>query len=193
MADADDAANPRLDPGRPDPVPPHSTQPPKITIILTPDPLDVPSFSAAVADPGAGATATFVGTTRDTFRGQRTLRLEYEAYEPMAVRALRAIAEAAVGKWELRALAIGHRTGAVAVGEASVAIAASSPHRADALAAVAWAIDELKATVPIWKKEFFEGGEVWQENAEQRLLVEAERRRRVVGRGGAGGGGGGGA
>lgn len=70
-----------------------------------------------------------------------------------------------------------HRVGTVPVGDASVVIAAASPHRADALAAVAWAIDELKARVPVWKKEFFVGGGVWKENAEARALVEAARRR----------------
>lgn len=149
-----------------------------ITTLLTPDALDVPAFSAAVAHPGAGAVATFVGTTRDTWAGKPTLRLEYEAYGPMAEAALRALAQEAARRWELRGVAIGHRTGVVSVGEPSVAIAASSPHRADALAAVAWAIDELKATVPIWKKEVFVGGEVWQENAENRLL-EGGRGREV--------------
>jgi molybdopterin synthase catalytic subunit len=158
------------------PAPPAPPAPARITVRLTDQILDVPAFSAAVAHPGAGAVATFVGTTRDSFQGRPTLRLEYEAYEPMALAAMRALASSAAGRWDLKAVAIGHRTGTVGVGEASVVIATSSPHRADALAAVAWAIDELKATVPIWKKEFFAGGEVWQENAEQRLLIEAARK-----------------
>lgn len=86
-----------------------------------------------------------------------------------------AIAETASTRWDLVAITIAHRVGTVTVGQASVAIAASSPHRADALAAVAWAIDELKATVPIWKREVFVGGEVWQENAEARARVDAAR------------------
>lgn len=161
--------------------PAHPQPPPRITTLLTPHPLDLASFHAAVADPGAGAVATFVGTTRDTWDGKATLRLEYEAYAPMAEAALAKLAGAACARWPLKAFAVGHRTGVVGVGDASVAIAASSPHRADALAAVAWAIDELKATVPIWKKEVFVGGAVWQENAENRLLA------RSGGQGGEGG------
>lgn len=157
--------------GAPDP------PPCKITTLLTPHPLDVPSFSAAVGSPAAGAVSTFVGTTRDSWDGKPTLRLEYEAYAPMAEAALGALAATAAGRWGLTGFAAGHRTGTVGVGEASVVIAASSAHRADALAAVAWAIDELKATVPIWKKEVFVGGEVWQENAEGRALMMEKRQR----------------
>ena len=76
-------------------------------------------------------------------------------------------------RWDVRGVAIEHRVGPVGVGDPSVVVAASSPHRADALAAVAWAIDELKASVPIWKKEVFEGGEVWRENAEARARLAA--------------------
>ena len=84
------------------------------------------------------------------------------------------------GRWSLTKLAVAHRTGTVRVGESSVVIAASSAHRADALEATRWMIDELKATVPIWKKEFFEGGEVWKENAEQRREPREPPRRKYV-------------
>ena len=160
-------------PSRP-PVEAAQHPPPKITALLTCLPLDLPAFSAAVAHPGAGALATFVGTTRDTWNGKATLRLEYEAYAPMAEAALVKLATTAAARWGLSGFAVGHRTGAVGVGDASVVIAASSPHRADALAAVSWGIDELKATVPIWKKEVFVGGEVWLENAENRVLAGRE-------------------
>jgi len=98
------------------------------------------------------------------------IKLEYEAYVPMAMKELRKLCETAMAKWEVRRMSIWHKTGDCPVKEASVVIAVSSPHRRAALEACAWAIDELKATVPIWKKEFFEGGEVWKENAENRVV-----------------------
>ena len=125
-----------------------------------------------VADDGAGAIVTFIGTTRNTFEYEGILRnvdrLEYECYEPMAKAKMRQLCGAIRTGWDVAKIAMVHRTGTVGVGESSVVIAVSSAHRREALEATHWAIDELKATVPIWKKEFFEGGEVWQENAEQR-------------------------
>lgn len=149
---------------------------------VTPGPLDLQKLVDLVADDGAGAIATFTGTTRNTFQGKRTQRLEYEAYVPMAAKKLLELCGQACERWQLCGAAIAHRTGVVRVGEASVVIACSSPHRRDALEACHWAIDELKATVPIWKKEFFEGGEVWKENEEwraeqRRLRDEAEQTR----------------
>lgn len=141
------------------------------TVEITPDPLDLAKYTGLVADPGAGAIASFVGVTRDTFGGRAVEHLEYEAYVPMALKKLLELAAAAAARWELKGIAVAHRTGAVGVGEASVVIAASSAHRREALEAVAWAIDELKASVPVWKKEFFEGGEVWKENAESRARL----------------------
>jgi molybdopterin synthase catalytic subunit len=135
---------------------------------ITPAPLSLDALSRLVASPAAGAIVTFVGTTRDVFQGKPVDRLEYECYAPMAVKKLRELCAMARGRWSLTKLAVAHRTGTVRVGESSVVIAASSAHRADALEATRWMIDELKATVPIWKKEFFEGGEVWKENEEQR-------------------------
>lgn len=133
-------------------------------------PLDVAGILASVEDASCGAISSFVGTTRDTFQGKKVIKLEYEAYVPMAMKELRKLCETAMAKWEVRRMSIWHKTGDCPVKEASVVIAVSSPHRRAALEACAWAIDELKATVPIWKKEFFEGGEVWKENAENRVV-----------------------
>jgi molybdopterin synthase catalytic subunit len=140
---------------------------------ITPDTLDVMKYTDLVSDPGAGAIASFIGTTRNTFDGKQVERLEYEAYVPMALKKLLELCEEACTKWDLKKVAMAHRTGVVAVGEASVVLVASSAHRKEALEAVHWAIDELKATVPIWKKEFFQGGEVWKENAESRARLLA--------------------
>ena len=107
--------------------------------------------------------------------GQKVLRLEYEAYVPMAEKELRKICEQMHEKWDLIKVAVGHRVGTCPVRDASVVITASSAHRAASLEAVHWAIDELKATVPIWKKEFFEDGEIWKENAESRRLYMAKQ------------------
>ena len=130
---------------------------------------------AWVATPRAGAVATFSGVTRESFGSRRVLRLEYEAYAPMALRELKRIC-GEVLETGCERVAVVHRLGEVGVGGTSVAIAASSAHRAPALAAVQHAIDAVKASAPIWKKEFYEDGEVWKENAEweggQRRLVQ---------------------
>ena len=105
--------------------------------------------------------------TRDTFEGRRVGRLEYEGYAPMAEREMLRICESARARWSLQRMHIVHRVGVCPVGEASVLIAASSAHRREALEAVAWAIDTLKATVPIWKKEFYvDEGAAWKANKE---------------------------
>lgn len=139
-------------------------------ISVTEELLRVDTIVSRVSSTKAGAVATFSGTTRDNFNGKAVLRLEYEAYVPMAEKEMRTIAHLIRLKWpEVIKVAIVHRIGPVLLGEASVVIAVSSPHRRDALEAVDWAIDELKATVPVWKKEFYEDGEVWKENAECRF------------------------
>ncbi|KAJ3217281.1 hypothetical protein HDU67_008193 [Dinochytrium kinnereticum] len=125
----------------------------------------------AVRDDGCGAISTFSGTTRDTFKVdgvvKRVLKLEYEAYKPMAEKELHSIIVQARKTWpELAGIAISHRIGEVGIGEESVIIAVSSPHRRDSLEAVGWLIDELKRTVPIWKKEFYEDGSKWKANSE---------------------------
>lgn len=115
----------------------------------------------AVANPAAGAIVTFVGTTRRDNAGRNVLRLEYEAYEPMALAEMRKLAQEAGERWNIVRIAIAHRVGFVDIGETSVAIAVSAAHRAEAFEACRFAIDRLKEVVPIWKKEYFEGGEVW--------------------------------
>jgi len=124
-------------------------------------PIDVAAVTAAVAHPGSGATVTFIGTTRDHNDGRRVIRLEYEAYAEMALAEMRKIGESARQRWPIERIAIVHRIGAVPIGDASVVIAASAGHRRAAFEACHFAIDRLKEVVPIWKKEHFEGGEVW--------------------------------
>ena len=113
------------------------------------------------ADEGAGAVATFLGTVRNRSRDRDVLHLEYEVYEGMAEKVMAEIGDSLRAKYDLCAVAITHRVGRVAIGETSVAIAVSAPHREDALAACKEAIDTLKAEVPLWKKEVYEGGEEW--------------------------------
>jgi molybdopterin synthase catalytic subunit len=125
------------------------------------EPIDVAELERAVANPAAGAIVTFVGTTRNGNAGRRVLRLDYEAYEPMALSEMRRLSLEAGKRWEIVRIAIAHRVGTVAIGETSVAIAVAAAHRAEAFEACRFAIDRLKEVVPIWKKEYFEGGEIW--------------------------------
>jgi molybdopterin synthase catalytic subunit len=133
--------------------------------VVTSAPLDVASASDLVSAPDDGAVTTFVGLVRDHNAGRRVLWLDYEAYAPLAVKAFEQIASEAAARWSDARLAIHHRTGRVEIGEASVVIAAASPHRADAFAACRYAIERLKQIAPIWKHEHFDGGEVWIEGA----------------------------
>jgi MoaE-MoaD fusion protein len=128
---------------------------------LVAGPLDLAAVAAEVADPEAGAIATFVGTTRRTSRGRVVTHLEYDAYPEMAEAEMARIAEEVRTRHDVRAVAMAHRTGHVPLGEASVVIAVSAAHRGAAMDACREAIDTLKQTVPIWKKEVFEGGEEW--------------------------------
>jgi molybdopterin synthase catalytic subunit len=114
-----------------------------------------------VTDPEAGAIATFIGTTRNNNEGRRVLALDYDAYPEMAEKELRRIGAEASRKWPLCRIAIVHRIGPVQITQASVMIAVSSGHRDAAFAACRFAIEEIKKTVPIWKKELYEGGELW--------------------------------
>jgi len=123
--------------------------------------IDVGDVVASVGDSSAGATATFIGMTRDHNGGRVVRFLEYEAYGGMAEQEMERIGREAADRWPICKIAIVHRTGLVPIGEASVAIAVSAAHRAEAFAACRFAIDRLKERVPIWKKEHFEGGEVW--------------------------------
>jgi MoaE-MoaD fusion protein len=128
---------------------------------LTGEPLDLLAPVQEVQVEEAGAVATFVGTVRAHSRGRTVLHLDYEAFEEMAEEMLAELAESLREKHSLCAVAIHHRVGRVGIGEPSVAIAVSAPHRHDALAACREAIDTLKETIPLWKKEVYEGGEEW--------------------------------
>jgi MoaE-MoaD fusion protein len=128
---------------------------------ISAQPLDVAAVLAEAADDEAGAVASFVGTVRRHSRGRTVLHLEYEAFEEMAEPMLRSLAAELTEKHGLAKVAIHHRVGRVEIGEPSVAIAVSAAHRASALDACKEAIDTLKETIPLWKKEFYEGGEEW--------------------------------
>jgi molybdopterin synthase catalytic subunit/molybdopterin converting factor small subunit len=129
--------------------------------LLSDEPLSLDRAVDEVRDERAGAIATFTGTTRLTSRGRTVTHLEYEAYEGMAESTMRGIAEELRARYNVTDVAIHHRIGRVGVGETSVVIAVSAPHRADALAACRDAIDALKERVPLWKKEVYDGGEEW--------------------------------
>jgi molybdopterin synthase catalytic subunit len=130
-------------------------------VLLSDDPLSLDLVVEEVRSDEAGAIATFTGTTRVRSRGRTVTHLDYEAYEGMAEKVMEEIADALRARYELTAIAIHHRIGRVTIGETSVLIAVSAPHRQDALAACKDAIDELKERVPLWKKEVYEGGEEW--------------------------------
>ena len=142
---------------------------------VTTDPLDLAALVSAVTtspahtpdDPravGPGAITSFVGVVRNENAGRRVLRLEYEGYEPLALRAFERIGAETAERWAVR-MALHHRLGTLQIGEASVMIAVSSPHRADAFAACRYVIERVKQIAPVWKHEFFEGGDVWIEGA----------------------------
>ena len=141
--------------------------------------IDASVVTAAVAHPGTGATVTFLGTTRDHNDGRRVTQLEYEAYPEMALAEMRKIGEAARERWRIAGIAIVHRIGVVPIGDASVVIAVSAAHRAPAFAACHFAIDRLKEVVPIWKKEHFDGGEVWIGSQRGQQFAAAEPRPKV--------------
>jgi MoaE-MoaD fusion protein len=128
---------------------------------LVEGPIDVEAVKSEVADDRAGAIATFQGTVRSHSRGRAVVALEYEAYSGMAEKVMAEIADEVSSRYELCAVAVTHRVGRVEIGETSVAIAVSAPHRQDALSACRDVIDTLKEQVPLWKKELYEGGEEW--------------------------------
>ncbi|HEX8846496.1 MAG TPA: molybdenum cofactor biosynthesis protein MoaE [Pyrinomonadaceae bacterium] len=130
---------------------------------LTTDPIDVGAVARRNLPPECGATVTLDGYVREWTRGRRTLYLVYEAYEPMALSEMQRLGREAHAQFEITHLGIVHRTGRLEIGETSVVISVSAPHRKAAFEACEWAIRELKRTVPIWKKEFYEDGEVWVE------------------------------
>ena len=129
-------------------------------ILITHDPLDPDALTASVRGDGNGAVVTFLGSTRSSTGDRRVLRLEYEAYRPMADEMLARIAEEMRRRWPVDA-AIAHRLGRLEIGEVSLVVAVASPHRREAFEASQYCVDRIKQIVPIWKKEYFEGGEVW--------------------------------
>ncbi|MBV9852875.1 MAG: molybdopterin converting factor subunit 1 [Armatimonadetes bacterium] len=131
-------------------------------IELTQAPIDLLAVSRRVEASGCGAVVTFAGTVRDNALGNRVLYLEYEAHPPLAQKELARIAAEAEGRWGV-AVAVTHRLGRLEIGECSVAVAVAAPHREEAFEACRWVMDTLKARVPIWKKEYFEGGAHWIE------------------------------
>lgn len=130
-------------------------------IAIVTERINVQTVIDAVRLPAAGGIATFIGTTRNYAHEKEVLSLEYEAYQPMALKSMRQIADEARTRWRLHGVAIVHRLGVVGIGEESIVIAVSSSHRADAFEACRFIIDTLKKSVPIWKKERYSDGEVW--------------------------------
>jgi molybdopterin synthase catalytic subunit len=128
---------------------------------VTNQPIDLNELVRYVADAEAGAIVPFIGTTRNNNEGRKVLALDYDGYPEMAEKELARIGAEAKNQWPICKMAIVHRLGPVQIGEASVIIVVSSAHRDAAFAASRFAIEEIKKTVPIWKKEVFEGGEVW--------------------------------
>jgi molybdopterin synthase catalytic subunit len=128
---------------------------------VTEQPINLQELVRSVTDPEAGAIATFIGTTRNNNEGRKVIALNYEAYPEMAEKELARLGAEANKKWNICRMAIVHRVGPVQITEPSVIIAVSAAHREDAFAACRFAIEEIKKTVPIWKKEVYEGGEVW--------------------------------
>ena len=132
---------------------------------ITTSPLDQDALLRELDTTGVGAVAVFLGLVRDNNKGRKVLFLDYEAYDALALRGLDLIVAEVTEKWPAVRLAIHHRIGKMQIGEASVVIAAASPHRADAFAASRYAIERVKQIVPIWKHEYFDGGDVWIEGA----------------------------
>jgi len=132
-----------------------------VSVRLVREPIDVAALQATA--PADGALCLFVGVVRDHNEGRRVLRLEYEAYEEMALPLMETIAAEARRRWAVSDLRIVHRLGRLEIGDASVAVAVAAAHRGDAFEACRYAIDTLKASVPIWKKEFYADGTAWRE------------------------------
>ena len=153
-------------------------------LTIGPDPLDparlIEALTAGADEGQDGAVVTFLGLVRNHNAGRRVRYLEYDAYAPLAINAFTRIASEIHDRWPSAMLALHHRTGRLAIGETSVAIATRSPHRGDAYAACRYAIERVKQIAPIWKREFFDGGDVWIEGAtadpdDARARAEAER------------------
>ena len=145
--------------------PPESSVVPAGRFVVSAEPLDAAAIAAAVARSSTGGLATFTGLVRDHNAGRRVRWIDYEAHAPLAHTVFARIGAEARERWPDCDVAIHHRIGRVAVGEASVVIAAASPHRAEAFSACRFAIERVKQIAPVWKHEHFEGGDVWIEGA----------------------------
>jgi molybdopterin synthase catalytic subunit len=130
-------------------------------IEITSKPIDIQSVINAAVSEKAGAIDVFIGTIRDNSLTKKVVKLEYEAYDSMAVLKMQELVAEAKTKWPVEKVAIMHRKGELQIGDIAVVIAVSTPHRAESFAACQWIIDKLKIVVPIWKKEFYEDGAVW--------------------------------
>ncbi len=128
---------------------------------ITNKPINIDDIIKSVASQNAGAIDVFIGTVRNNTKGKAVVKLDFEAYEPMAISELQKIVNTAKQKWAIEKVAVVHRVGLLALGEVPVVIAVSTPHRKDAFDACQFIIDTLKETVPIWKKEIFDDGAVW--------------------------------
>jgi len=134
----------------------------EISVMLTESPLSIEEHVHIVSSKSCGAVSSFMGTTRDNYKGEKVLSLFYEAYVPMAEKEIRKIVERAGAQWELHSVSVAHRLGTVEAGEPGVVICASSSHRQDSLNAVSFIIDQIKNKVPIWKKEVRENSQEWK-------------------------------
>ena len=149
-------------------------------VAITPEPLDLDALVRLVSEGGGhGAVVSFLGIVRNENLERRVTRLEYEAHEPLAIRVLQQILDEAAERWPSVRLAVHHRVGRLEVGETSVAIAAASAHRSGAFAVCRYAIERIKQIAPIWKHEFFDGGDVWIEGATANPDDEAARQAAV--------------
>ena len=131
-------------------------------IEITSQPIDTAAVLASVQSDQAGAAVLFVGSTRQFTDGRETLKLDYQCYEAMAIKKMTEILEQASNQWKIESCSIVHRIGSVGLGESSIAVAVSSPHRADSFEAARWLVDTLKKDVPIWKQEHWaDGSQEW--------------------------------
>jgi molybdopterin synthase catalytic subunit len=156
-----------------------STSPSGDLILLVHNPIDADGLIRHVRTGGDGAIVTFDGCVRNQSHGRRTLYLDYEAYESMALAKMREIAAEVHAKFPIDRVAIAHRLGRLEIGETSVFIAVSAPHRAAAFDACRFAIDTLKRSVPIWKKEYFEDGAVWADGELPPVPQDTQSRKRA--------------
>jgi len=131
--------------------------------VVTRDHLDPATLVQAVRRDESGAVALFYGVVRNESEGRRVLHLEYDAYPSMAVKKMREVAQEVRGRWPITEIAIAHRIGRLEIGETSLLVAVSAPHRREAFEACHWAVDRIKQVAPVWKKEVWEGGETWVE------------------------------